>query len=186
MAAENRRYSANGAAAYDVYSGAYAYQSERYDGNAVRRPERQHLPEERTVPRRQERVKVKTAVAPFTLFGMAAAALMLVLVIFGYVQLFEATTQVGELQSQLKALTTEQTLLESRYESKIDLKVVQERAEKLGMSMPKEEQVVYVSLAGTDRAEIYEEEKTNIVGEIVQAVEESVSNLIAYLRPTAA
>ena len=58
MAADNRRYSANGAAAYDVYSGAYAY-NERYDGSALRRPERQHLPEERPVPRRQERVKVK-------------------------------------------------------------------------------------------------------------------------------
>lgn len=63
---------------------------------------------------------------------------------------------------------------------------MRERAEKLGMSMPKEEQVVYIRLAGTDRAEIYEEEKTNIVGEIVQAVQESISNLIAYLRPTAA
>ena len=172
MAADNRRYSANGAAAYDVYSGAYAY-NERYDGSALRRPERQHLPEERPVPRRQERVKVKTA-------------LMLVLVIFGYVQLFEATTKVGALESQLKTLTQQQTLLESKYESKIDLKVVRERAEKLGMSMPKEEQVVYIRLAGTDRAEIYEEEKTNIVGEIVQAVQESISNLIAYLRPTAA
>ena len=117
---------------------------------------------------------------------MAAAALMLVLVIFGYVQLFEATTKVGALESQLKTLTQQQTLLESKYESKIDLKVVRERAEKLGMSMPKEEQVVYIRLAGTDRAEIYEEEKTNIVGEIVQAVQESISNLIAYLRPTAA
>lgn len=184
MAAENRRYTTNGAAAYNVYSNTYA--DGRYDGNAARRPERQGLPEERAVPRRQERVKVKTAVAPFTLFGMAAAVMMLVLVIFGYVQLFEATTRVGELQSQLKQLNTEQTLLESKYESKIDLKVVQERAEKLGMTMPKEEQVVYISLAGSDRAEIFEEEKTNIVSEIVQAVEESVSNLIAYLRPTAA
>lgn len=184
MAAENRRYGTNGAAAYDVYSGNQTY--ERYDGNAVRRPQRQGLPEERPVPRRQERVKVKTAVAPFTLFGMAAAVLMLILVVFGYVQLFEATTEVGELQTQLTELTAQQTLLESRYESRIDLKLVQERAEKLGMSAPREDQIIYVSLAGTDRAEIFEEEKTSIVTEIIQAVEESVSNLIAYLRPAAA
>lgn len=184
MAAENRRYGTNGAAAYDVYSGNQSY--ERYDGNAVRRPQRQGLPEERPVPRRQERVKVKTAVAPFTLFGMAAAVLMLILVVFGYVQLFEATTEVGELQTQLTELTAQQTLLESRYESRIDLKLVQERAEKLGMSAPREDQIIYVSLAGADRAEIFEEEKTSIVTEIIQAVEESVSNLIAYLRPAAA
>lgn len=182
MANENRRYTANGAAAYDVYS---MYDS-RYDGNAVRRPQPQGLPEERPLPQRQQRVRVKTAVAPFTLFGMAAVALMLVLVVFGYVQLFEATTRVGELQSQLQELTQQQTLLESRYEGKIDLKLVRQRAEELGMSDPKSEQIVYVSLAGADRAEIFEEEKTNIVGEIVQAVEESFSDLIAYLRPSAA
>jgi ferritin-like protein len=111
---------------------------------------------------------------------------MLVLVIFGYVQLFEATTRVGELQSQLNELTAQQTLLESKYESKIDLKVVQQRAEELGMSAPRDDQVIYVSLSGSDRAEIYEEEKTNILGEIIGAVEESISDLIAYLRPSAA
>ena len=179
--AENRRYGTNGAAAYDVYSNVYRYPNgteNYYDGSAVRQPQRQGLPEERTLPERRQRVKVKTAVAPFTLFGMAAAALMLVLVIFGYVQLFEATTRVGELQNQ--------TLLESKYESKIDLKVVQQRAEELGMSAPRDDQVIYVSLSGSDRAEIYEEEKTNILGEIIGAVEESISDLIAYLRPSAA
>lgn len=182
MAAENRRYGANGAAAYDVYS---VYQ-DPYNGSAARQPQRQGLPEERPLPQRHQRVKVKTAVAPFTLFGMAAVLMMLVLVVFGYVQLFEATTKVGEYQAELKSLMSEQTLLESKYESKIDLKLVRERAEKLGMSEPKSEQVVYVSLAGADRAEIYEEEKTNLAGEIVRAVEESISELIAYLRPAAA
>ena len=187
--AENRRYGTNGAAAYDVYSNVYRYPNgteNYYDGSAVRQPQRQGLPEERTLPERSQRVKVKTAVAPCTLFGMAAAALMLVLVIFGYVQLFEATTRVGELQSQLNELTAQQTLLESKYESKIDLKVVQQRAEELGMSAPRDDQVIYVSLSGSDRAEIYEEEKTNILGEIIGAVEESISDLIAYLRPSAA
>lgn len=184
MAAENRRYQLNGAAAYDIYSASNSYN--HYDGSAARRTLPQGLPEEEILPQRQQRVKVKTAVAPFTLFGMAAALLMMVLVVFGYVQLFEATTKVGTLQSQLQQLTTEQTLLESRYEGRIDLNLVKERAQELGMSEPKAEQIVYISLAGTDKAEIFEEEKTNIVGEIVQAVEQSFSDLIAYLHPTAA
>ena len=54
------------------------------------------------------------------------------------------------------------------------------------MSAPRDDQVIYVSLSGSDRAEIYEEEKTNILGEIIGAVEESISDLIAYLRPSAA
>ena len=90
------------------------------------------------------------------------------------------------LTDALNELTAQQTLLESKYESKIDLKVVQQRAEELGMSAPRDDQVIYVSLSGSDRAEIYEEEKTNILGEIIGAVEESISDLIAYLRPSAA
>ena len=62
----------------------------------------------------------------------------------------------------------------------------EQRAEELGMSAPRDDQVIYVSLSGSDRAEIYEEEKTNILGEIIGAVEESISDLIAYLRPSAA
>ena len=181
MAAErNPYYSTNGAAAYDVYS------VENTIRQPVREPERHELPQERELPQKRQRVRARTAVAPFTILGAAISACMMILVIFGYVQLFEATTRVGELQSQLNELTAQQTLLESKYESKIDLKVVQQRAEELGMSAPRDDQVIYVSLSGSDRAEIYEEEKTNILGEIIGAVEESISDLIAYLRPSAA
>ena len=187
--AENRRYGTNGAAAYDVYSNVYRYPNgteNYYDGSAVRQPQRQGLPEERTLPERRQRVKVKTAVAPFTLFGMAAAALMLVLVIFGYVQLFEATSRVSKLESQLQSLQEEQLLLQSKYEGKIDLAGIEEQAETLGLKKPSQEQIVYVNLAGTDQAEIYKTEKSSILSEIIGAVEQSISDLIAYLHPAAA
>ena len=187
MAQSNRKfYRDNGAAAYDVY--AWNDQAARqYDDNrAYERTLPTELPDEQVREQPYRRVKAKTTVAPFTLAGMLTVACLMILVIFGYVQLFEATTRVGELQSQLNELTAQQTLLESKYESKIDLKVVQQRAEELGMSAPRDDQVIYVSLSGSDRAEIYEEEKTNILGEIIGAVEESISDLIAYLRPSAA
>lgn len=183
MAAEYKRYGTNGAAAYDVYSNTY-----RYHDNTALQPERQwqHLPEEMPLPRKQQRVKAKTAVAPFTLFGMVAAACLLVLVIFGYVQLFEASTQVGELQSQLRQLQYEHTQLENRYNGKVNLEQIELRAAELGLAAPEENQVVYISLENEDRAEIFKQERTSVVGEIVGALEESVSNFIAYLRPTAA
>ena len=111
---------------------------------------------------------------------------MLILVVFGYVQLFEATSRVSELEDQLLTLQAQQTQLQSRYEARIDLDSIETAAKDLGLSKPAQDQIVYVNLAGTDRAEIYQEEKTSVIGEIVSAMEQSVSSLIAYLRAASA
>ena len=167
--ADERYDRTSGAAAYDVYS--------PYNKNTARPLPRQPqgLPEERPLPRREQRVKAKTAVAPFTLLGAVTVVCMLVLVIFGYVQLFEATDNVSKLETKLQSLQQEHAMLESKYEGRIDLE-----------QMPTSEQTVYLNLSGNDRAEIYHEEKTSVLGEIIGAVEQSISDLIAYLRPAAA
>ena len=152
MAERRTQYHTNGAAAYDVYTWNQSTAPQR-------RPEPQHLPEERPVPRKQQRVKARTALAPFTLFGMLAVACMLVLVVFGYVRLFEATSEVSKLETRLSELQSEQTLLRSKYEARIDLDAIEVSAAELGLSKPTQEQIVYVDLSGTDRAEIYQEEK---------------------------
>lgn len=177
---DRRFYGANGAAAYDVYADPYR--------SNVARPleEPRHLPEEQPLPERRKRVKAKTAIAPFTLFGMLAAACMMILVIFGYVQLYEASTKVSRLESQLQSLEAEQTLLRSKYEGKIDLPAIQSRAAELGLHTPESGEVIYLNLAGGDRAEIYRQTKTSLLTEIVQTIEQSVSSLIAYLRPASA
>ena len=46
---------------------------------------------ERSFPEAPAR-PARTAVAPFTILGAAISACMMILVIFGYVQLFEATS----------------------------------------------------------------------------------------------
>ena len=181
MATENVRYfETSGAAARDMYALRYT------NNGAEQYAQPRHLPEELPVQRKQTRVKVKTAVAPFTMFGIIAAACMMVLVIFGYVQLFEATSRVGKLESQLSRLNQTQIMLQSRYDGSIDLQQVELRAEALGMTLPSAEQTVYVNLSGSDRAEIYHQEKSNFVGDVVGAMEQSVSGLIEYLRPSAA
>jgi cell division protein FtsL len=173
-----RYYNANGSAAYDAYS---------YRGNAAEElAAPQELPQEQPRPRKRVRVKVKAAVAPFTLFGMMAAVCMLVLVVFGYVQLYEATTNVSRLESKLQSLNQEQVLLKSKYEGKIDLAAIEARASELGLSEPTQDQTVYVNLTGSDRAEIFTEKKSSVVGEIVGAVQQSISDLITYLHPSAA
>ena len=180
MAAErNPYYSTNGAAAYDVYASNTVRQP-------LREPERHALPQDRPLPQKRQRVRAKMAIAPFTVFGAAIAACMMILVIFGYVQLFEASSRVSRLESQLKSLQADQLLLQSKYEGKIDLAAIEQRASELGLRKPSQEQIVYVNLTGTDQAEIYKTEKSSILGEIIGAVEQSISDLIAYLHPAAA
>lgn len=180
MADLDTRYRSNGAAAYNVY----AFSGYEQTAQPLERP--QGLPEERPQRRQQTRVKAKTQVAPFALIGMMAAACMMVLVIFGYVQLFEATSRVSKLQSQYQSLQEELAVLTSKYEGKLDLTRIQERAGELGLRTATPEQTVYVNLSGADRAVIYHETKTSLAKEVVEAVQHSISELIAYLHPAAA
>ena len=117
MADRRAQYHTNGAAAYDVYAWNQSTAPQR-------RPEPQHLPEERPLPQKRQRAKARTALAPFTVVGMLAVACLLVLVVFGYVQLFEATSEVSKLENQLSALQSQQTQLQSRYEARIDLDAI--------------------------------------------------------------
>ena len=107
----------NGSAAYDLY------QDRNMDFRGTAAPEIQHpgLPEERVLPQKRKRVKVKAAVAPVAVIGMMVVACMLILVIFGYVQLYEATERVSNLESELSSLMQQQVILESLYEGGIDL-----------------------------------------------------------------
>ena len=170
----------------DLYSSSAAYdlseyRNHGYDGSAA--PEIAHpgLPEEQRIPERKRRVKVKTAVAPFAVFGTMLVACMLILVIFGYVQLYEATLQVSTLSTELSELQEDQAILESLYEGSIDLDYVQERAGELGLSSPTNEQTVYVNLSGSDRAEIYQTEHVSLLERIIQAIRSSASGLVEYL-----
>ena len=170
--ANRTKYDYNGSAAYDLY---------RYEGSAAPEIQRQGLPEERPLPQRSRRVKVKAAVSPLAVVGLAVVACMLILVVFGYVQLYEATERVSGLQSELSELQNQQLILESLYEGGINLTEVEGRAAELGLRTPAAEQTVYVNLSGADRAEIYRTEKTNLLQRIIQAVESSAKGLVEYL-----
>lgn len=141
--ARQMQYRTNGAAAYDIFAANTA--------RPLERPER--LPEPPT--RRVQARKVKTAVSPLTLLG-AAALVLLVLVVFGYVRLFEAQSEVGELQSRSAALSEEQARLRAQYESGIDLKAIEARALALGLRQPTASQKVYVRIGESDTTELFE------------------------------
>lgn len=166
---------------YELYNGSAAVDLYQYRGSAA--PEIQHpgLPEERLQPRKQKRVKVKAAVSLTAVAGLMVVTCMLILVIFGYVQLYEASERVSTLESQLSTLQQEQVILESRYESGIDLDYIEQRAAELGFGVPTKEQTIYINLSGSDQAEIYSTEKTGLLARIIQAIESSASGLVEYL-----
>ena len=174
MAAEYSQMMSNSGAAYDLYQ------------NAAPQRLPQGLPEELPRPLQTRRVKAKPAFAPFTFFGGIAVVCMMILVIFGYVQLYEASTQAARLSTELSSLQKTQAQLLSKYESHINLPEIEKRASELGLSTPRQEQIVYINLCGEDSAEIFHEKKTGALTEVVQAVEQSVAELIAYLSPSAA
>ena len=167
----------NGAAAYDIYS---------VQAQVARPQPKPRLPEERPVRRETVRRKAHTQIAPFALVGILMVACLMVLVVFGYVQLYEASSQVSSLEAELRQLNMEQFQLQSKYEGRIDLNQIQERAGELGLKVPMEEQIVYLNLAGTDRAELYHQQHSSVLSEVVSALEQSVSSMIEYLNRKAA
>lgn len=162
----------NGSAAYDLY---------RTEGSAAPKIEHPGLPEERTYTRPEKRIKVKAAIAPTSVLGLMLTACMLILVIFGYVQMYEATQRVSDLKSELAMLQQEQVVLDSLYEGSVDLALVEEQAAAMGYAMPEKDQIVYLNLTGTDRAEIYDVKNENVFYRVIHAIESSVAGLVEYL-----
>ena len=166
---------------YQLYNGSAAYDLYQYNGNTAPEIQSPGLPEERRMPKKHKRVKVKAVVAPTALVGLMVVTCMLILVIFGYVQLYEATERVSNLESELSSLMQQQVILESLYEGGIDLDYIETRAAELGLSVPTKDQTVYLNLSGSDKAEIYHAEDSSFIQRVIQAIESSASGLVEYL-----
>lgn len=167
-------YRTNGAAAYDVRYQPYQYGTEA----PVRQPAGK--PRKKAAPRK--RPKAKLAVAPLAVVGMLVAGLMLLLVVCGYIELYEATNQVSDLQDQIDTLQERNDRLQSSYDEKIDLTAVEQAAAELGMHAPNSKQTVYLNLSGRDKAEIMTAEETGLFGTILEALRSTGQRMIEYFR----
>ena len=163
-----RRFEIHGTAAYDVRSTA-----------PQRRPV--VLPEEKEVPVRVRRVRASVRVSPFVVLGTAVAVFLAALVIFGYVRLYEASTEVADLERQLSSLELERSRLESKYENEVSLAQIEEQAEALGMTKPKAGQTISLNLGGGDHAEITPAEHTNVLAAAYRAIRDSITAFLEYL-----
>ena len=174
MASDNRKYRTSGSAAYDVYS-------VRFDPNAaLERPS--NLPEERKEPQKQKVEKAKLVIAPFAAVGMLVVVALLAMVVYGYVQYYEASSRVGELNSQLTHELQENTKLRSSYESKIDLKQIEVQARELGMRQPTARQTVYLNIPGADHTEVLEVDNRSFLQKTWDAIRDSFTGIVEYFR----
>lgn len=164
-------YRINGSAAYDIHYRPYE------DGKAAREVRE---PVRRPKPKAKPCVRAKLTIAPMAIMGMLAAACMLVFVLCGYVQLYEQTAYVSELETQLEEVQARNARLQSTYDNKIDLNVIEEKALALGMTLPNNKQTIYLDLEGSDKAVILETEEDNVVGTAWQAIVRSVQTLREY------
>ena len=165
-----RTYNFNGSAAYDIR------------GNAVPKPQPAQLPEEKPVHHAKPAPKARPAIAPLAVIGIIAAAVLLLMVVYSYVQLYEATDRAGELSKQLASTQADTAKLRSTYESRIDLAAIEARARELGMTQPSLRQTVYLNIAGADHAEVLQVDDRNYAEKAWDAVSGSFRGVVEYFR----
>ena len=165
-----RTYNFNGSAAYDIR------------GTAVPKPQPAQLPEEKPVHHAKPAPKARPAIAPLAVIGIVVAAVLLLMVVYSYVQLYEATDRAGELSKQLASTQADTAKLRSTYESRIDLAAIEARARELGMTQPSLRQTVYLNIAGADHAEVLQVDDRSYMEKAWDAVTGSFSGVVEYFR----
>ena len=161
-------YNYNGSAAYDIRS------------NAVPKPQPAQLPEEKPVHHAKPAPKAKPVIAPLAVIGIVVAAALLLMVVYSYVQLYEATDRAGELSRQLSSAQSDTAKLRSTYESRIDLAAIEARARELGMTQPSLRQTVYLNIAGADHAEVLQVDQRSYAEKAWDAVTGSFRGVLEY------
>lgn len=162
------QYNYNGSAAYDIRSAA------------VPKPRPAVLPEEKPVRQPRTAQKAKPAVAPVAVLGLALVAVLLLMVVYSYVQLYEATGRATELSQQLASAQADTAKLRSTYESRIDLTEIEAKARELGMTQPSTRQTVYLNIAGADHAEVLQVDDRSYFEKAWDALSGSFRGVVEY------
>ena len=134
-------------------------------------------------PRRKKQpvARQKMTVSPFALLGIAASLMMLVLVLFGYAQVYESASQVGEMRDTVAELQEENRKLQNEYDSSINLEKIEARAKELGMQQPTSKQSVTLRIPAEDTAVIAPQAASNPLRAAWEAIVETFQGLLEYL-----
>lgn len=171
-----------GNAAYDLYRAVPV----RNRGNAA--PEIPELPELPELPKGRKEsaekvvVHARAEISVTAVLSFVAVLALLVMVISGYVRLYELTSVHASLSSDLTELEEEHDRLEASYEGRLNMEQIEAvAASELGMRLPTDDQIVYLDMPGEDTAVVYDSD-TMGVESVVQALKNGFGYLIDYIR----
>lgn len=168
----------DGNAAYDLYRNPWNESTAR----ELELPELPELPQRRPANQEQVIVKARAEISVVAVLGFVVVLALLVMVISGYVRLYELSSVHTELTNQLSTLEAEQSRLEASYESKLDMEQIEAvAAGELGMHVPGENQIVYLDMSGEDAAVVYDSDALG-VSSVFQALKNGFSYLTDYIR----
>ncbi len=129
----------------------------------------------------QPKEKLRLVVSPFTIVGGVAAILMLLLVVFSFVRMFEEQGKVSALQDTRAALTQEQERLTATYEQSLDLKQIEQRARQLGMREVRPSQIREIEIAAGDTTRVFDApEERNIFEQVFDAFQSLFRDMVEY------
>jgi len=168
-----------GSLAYDL--GRTVPQTVPQEAPAARpRPAREKIKVD-DLPRTRTRAAARAVISPFSAIGFAAAALLLFLVVMGYVQMAAVSYESATLQAELAELNTAEAKLKIRYESTFDLdKIEQYAVSELGMVPAANSQVYYINSSAPDKAEILRGNDRS--GGMLDNITAFLSRVVEYFR----
>lgn len=164
------------------------YYFDEYQRESVARPLPQPEPRRTPKPAKSPRPagrpleRQRMEVAPTAVVGLFLSGMMLVLVIFGYAQVYASACQVGELEDQVQTLQEENAWLRSQYDTSVDLAEIEARARELGMHQPTASQMITLNIPAEDVTVVSGKTSGNIFVAAWEAIVETARDLWAYLR----
>lgn len=164
------QYRTNGSAALNIYA-------HENTARPLERPQR--LPD--APAQKKPKEKLRLTVYPFTIAGVAVAILMLLLVVFSFVRMYEEQSRVAALQEVSATLTQEQERLTATYEQSIDLQQVEQRARQLGMRKALPSQIREIEIAAGDTTQVFDApEERNIFEQVFDAFRSLFRDAVEY------
>lgn len=157
------------------------------DGNAVRQPQEplrqpQRYTQPQQEPRRRPARRPREHASPLLLGGVAVLALMVVVLLMGYMKLTQASHQVAAKQAQLQQVQEENVALGVAYEKAFDQSTIKSVAQAAGMTRPTSDQIEYIELGGADMAEICRPASTGPLTQLWAWIKDSAGAVVEYFR----
>lgn len=169
-----------GSLAYDLDAIVRERQLEEAGTMPEHRQEAQ--PQPRTQSRSHTAAQVKSHPSPLVLGGIIGLCALVLVLMFGYVQLTKVSHHVSGIKAEIAALTDEHVDLLTQYEKVFDLATIKEVAEKAGMSKPGVGQIEYIDLSGTDSVVVYRADAAGVLQGIRSTVTAAASQVWEYFR----